>query len=83
MKPSPSLDHKACPRPRPPRPRISSSRTCDNSPRVELQADDVSLVRLELAVVPHLNPTGAVDDAHVPQVHVASKVAARQNVTLG
>ena len=43
----------------------------------------MALVRLELAVVPHLDPTRVVDDAHVPQVHVASKVAARQNVTLG
>ena len=55
--------------------------TCDDSPCVQLHADDVSLVGLELAIVADLHSARPVDDAHVPEVHVAAKVAGRQDVT--
>ena len=41
----------------------------------------MSLVGLELAIVADLHSARPVDDAHVPEVHVAAKVAGSQDVT--
>ena len=57
------------------------SPTCDDSPRVQLHADDVPLVGLKFAIIPDLNSARPVDDAHVPEVHVAAEVAGRQDVS--
>ena len=41
----------------------------------------MSLVGLELAIVADLHSARPVDDAHVPEVDVAAKVAGSQDVT--
>ena len=38
-------------------------------------------MNLKFAIIPDLNPATSVDDAHVPKMHVATKVAGRQDVT--